>query len=102
MARVRRAGCVGGRPRPRRRSEAENPWFARSAEYAGLNPAPFFFDETVLAPGDTLVLAAAFVVGGADVARFASSTGANLVAELRAQPLPADRIRRTDRRESDR
>ena len=54
-------------------SEAENPWFARSAEYAGLSPAPFFFDETVLAPGETLVLAAAFVIGGADVARFAAT-----------------------------
>ena len=70
--------------------EAENPWFARSDEYAGLNPAPFFFEETVLAAGDTLVLAAAFVIGGADVARFASTSGANLVAELRGQPLPAD------------
>lgn len=69
-------------------AEAANPWFARSAEYAGLSPAPFFFDETALAPGDTLVLAAAFVIGGADVARFASTVGANLAAELRAQPLP--------------
>lgn len=70
-------------------SEAENPWFARSDEYAGLNPAPFFSDEKVLAPGETLVLAAAFVIGGSDVARFAPTSGANLVAELRAQPLPA-------------
>ena len=69
-------------------SEVENPWFARSADYAGLSPAPFFFDETVLAPGATLVLAAAFVIGGADVARFAASVGPTLVAELRAQPLP--------------
>ena len=42
-------------------AEAPNPWFARSREYAGLNPAPFFFEEAVLAAGDTLVLGAAFV-----------------------------------------
>ncbi|RZI81051.1 MAG: hypothetical protein EOO67_18910, partial [Microbacterium sp.] len=40
-----------------------NPWFARSEEYAGLNPAPFFYEETTLAPGETLVLAAVIVVG---------------------------------------
>ncbi len=62
---------------------AGNPWFARSAEYAGLNPAPFFFHETVLPPGGTLVLAAAVVVGDRDVARHADTVGATLVAELR-------------------
>ena len=62
------------------------PWFARSAEYAGLCPAPFFFDETVLEPGGTLVLAAALVIGGPDAASLASTVGANLVAELRAVP----------------
>ncbi|WP_243076454.1 PmoA family protein [Microbacterium sp. SS28] len=62
------------------------PWFARSAEYAGLCPAPFFFDETVLEPGGTLVLAAAFVIGGADVASLAPTVGADLVAELRTVP----------------
>jgi hypothetical protein len=71
-------------------SGVQNPWFARSTEYAGLNPAPFFFDETVVAPGDTLVLAAAVIIGRADVARFASTIGPSLVAELRAQPLPDD------------
>jgi hypothetical protein len=65
-----------------------SPWFARSAEYAGLCPAPFFFDETVLQPGESLVLAAALVMGDADVARYAFRTGAELVAELRA---PVDR-----------
>lgn len=63
-----------------------NPWFARSEEYAGLNPAPFFFTEHVLAPGDVLVLSSVLVVGGADVARHASGQGAALVGELRATP----------------
>ncbi len=58
-------------------------WFARSDEYAGLNPAPFFHAETVLPAADTLVLAAAVVVGGADVASHAAAIGAPLVAELR-------------------
>jgi len=61
-----------------------NPWFARSEEYAGLNPAPFFYDETVLAPGASLVLAAAVVVGTAAVAELAPTAGAALVSELRA------------------
>lgn len=65
--------------------ERESPWFARSAEYAGLNPAPFFFTETVVDPGGALVLAAALVIGGADVAALAPTVGANLVAELRAE-----------------
>jgi hypothetical protein len=52
-------------------TDAGNPWFARSEEYAGLNPAPFFYDETMLAPGETLALAAVIVVGDADVVRFA-------------------------------
>ena len=77
-------------------SETESPWFARSEEYAGLNPAPFFFEESSLAPGDTLVLAAAFVIGGADVAGLAATLGANLVAELRAQPLPVDEGEQVD------
>lgn len=63
-----------------------SPWFARSEEYAGLNPAPFFYDETPLAPGATLVLAAALIVGTAEVAALAASSGANLVAELRDHP----------------
>lgn len=63
---------------------AGHPWFARSEEYAGVNPAPFFYDETVLPPGDTLVLAAAVVVGTDAVADLAPTAGAALVAELRA------------------
>ena len=64
-------------------SPAGHPWFARSEEYAGLNPAPFFSRETVLPPGDTLILAAAVVVGTAVVADLASTAGAALVTELR-------------------
>jgi hypothetical protein len=67
---------------------AGNPWFARSEEYAGLNPSPFFYSETVLPPGETLVLAAALVVGGAEVADLAPTVGANLVAELHADVPP--------------
>ncbi len=65
-------------------AEEPNPWFARSEEYAGLNPAPFFFTETRLPRGETLVLSAAVVVGTADVAAQASGAGAELVAELRS------------------
>lgn len=63
---------------------ADPPWFARSEEYAGLNPAPFFFHDTVLAPEASLVLAAAVVIGRSDVASLAATVGANLVAELRS------------------
>ena len=66
-----------------------SPWFARSEEYAGLNPAPFFFTETLLPPGETLVLSAVLVVGDANVAAHAAGVGADLVAELRAiSPTP--------------
>lgn len=61
-----------------------NPWFARSEEYAGLNPAPFFYTETRLPQGETLVLSAAVLIGTADVAAHASGAGAELVAELRS------------------
>lgn len=67
---------------------ADEPWFARSAEYAGLCPAPFFYDETVLDPGGTLELTAVIVVGDRHVAEFAPSVGAGLVAELRTMPAP--------------
>jgi len=60
-------------------ADPADPWFARSADYAGLSPAPFFFDEFVLAPGETLVLAAALLVGDRDVAG-----RSDLVARLRA------------------
>lgn len=62
------------------------PWFARSEEYAGLGPAPFFSEETTLAAGDTLTLAAVLVVGGAGVASLAESVGAALVAEQQSTP----------------
>lgn len=68
--------------------DAGNPWFARSAEYAGLCPAPFFYRETVLPAGETLVLSAALLIGGADVTDHAATVGANLVAELRADSNP--------------
>jgi len=63
---------------------APSPWFARSAEYAGLAPAPFSVDETVLAPGETLTLGLVLLIGGPDVARHAPVAGANLVAATRA------------------
>lgn len=69
-------------------TDAGNPWFARTEEYAGLNPSPFFYAETVLPPGGTLVLAAALVVGHAEVAQLAPTVGAGLVAELRADVPP--------------
>lgn len=67
-------------------AETPNPWFARSEEYAGLNPAPFFYTENPLAPGATLVLSAAVVVGDAEVASLADTVGNSLLAELRATP----------------
>lgn len=63
----------------------ESPWFARSAEYAGLCPAPFFFEETVLEPGATLHLGAVVIIGGADAAAHAPIAGANLVAAIRSE-----------------
>lgn len=68
---------------------ASPPWFARSEEYAGLNPAPFFYDETVLPDGDTLILAAVVLIGAADVAAHAASAGAALVAEVRSASTPS-------------
>ena len=65
-------------------SETQNPWFARSEEYAGLNPAPFFFEETSLPPEETLVLSAALVIGTADVADVAADVDEQLLSELRA------------------
>lgn len=61
-----------------------NPWFARSEEYAGLNPAPFFFTETEVLPDEQLVLAAALIIGGPAVADLADTAGASLLAELRS------------------
>lgn len=64
--------------------EERDPWFARTAEYAGLGPAPFFAAERTLAADGTLVLSAAVAVGAADVAALAPTVGAALVAELRS------------------
>ncbi|HMR48906.1 MAG TPA: PmoA family protein [Arachnia sp.] len=66
---------------------AAPPWFARSEEYAGLNPAPFFFAETLLSPSETLVFSAAVVVGDDSVAELAPTVGSALAAELRAAAL---------------
>ena len=63
------------------------PWFARSEEYAGLNPAPFFYTETVLPAGEELVLAAVVVLGTAEVAAHAGAAG-ELAAEVRAASGP--------------
>lgn len=45
-------------------------WFARSEEFAALNPAPFFSEEVVVAPGETVRFryAVGIVDGGADAA----------------------------------
>lgn len=42
------------------------PWFVRSEEFAGLCPAPFFHDETVLGPGASLRLGAVVVLADGD------------------------------------
>jgi hypothetical protein len=68
-------------------ASAEEPWFARSEEYAGLSPAPFFHDETVLEPGGTLTLAAVLVIGGPDVHELAATAGAERVARVRPSAL---------------
>lgn len=51
--------------------DASNPhhppqWFARSEEFAGLNPAPFFSDELVVVPGETVVFRYGVGVADAD------------------------------------
>lgn len=61
----------------------EGPWFARSEEYAGLGPAPFFFRERKLVAGDDLELSAAVVIGGPDVASLADTVGVSLRADIR-------------------
>ena len=63
----------------------ESPWFARSAEYAGLSPAPFFYDDRILEPGGVLHLGVVIIVGRADAASHAPVTGANLVAAVRSE-----------------
>lgn len=64
---------------------SESAWFARSAEYAGLSPAPFFSDDTILEPGGRLHLGAVIIVGRADAAAHAPVTGADLVAAVRSE-----------------
>lgn len=71
-------------------STEDDPWFARSAEYAGLGPAPFFTTERTLEPDGRLVLRAAVVVGAADVAALAPTVGAVLVSELRSHIDPSE------------
>lgn len=50
-------------------ANAQHPpqWFARSEEFAALNPAPFFSDELEVAPGDTVRFR--YAVGIADAER---------------------------------
>ena len=55
--------------------DASNPhhppqWFARSEEFAALNPAPFFSEEVVVAPGETVRFryAVGIAGGGAEAA----------------------------------
>lgn len=70
-------------------TDAAAPWFARTSEYAGLGPAPFFFDETVVEPGATLELSTAILVADGDAARYAADS--DLIARLRSAasvPLP--------------
>ncbi|MGN8027456.1 PmoA family protein [Microbacterium sp. 22242] len=50
---------------------AENPhhppqWFARSEEFAALNPAPFFSEELTIAPGETAVFRYGVGIADAD------------------------------------
>lgn len=52
--------------------DAQNPhhppqWFARSEEFAGLNPAPFFSEEVVVAAGETVVFRYGVGIADADV-----------------------------------
>ncbi len=54
-------------------------WFARSAEFAALNPAPFFSEEFVIAPGGSAVFRYAVGVADAD-----ASAAAGLADRLRS------------------
>lgn len=54
-------------------------WFARSEEFACLNPAPFFSDELTVAPGEEVVFR--YGVGIADAAPGGASTAAVPLAE---------------------
>ncbi|MDR1077377.1 MAG: PmoA family protein [Propionibacteriaceae bacterium] len=62
-----------------------HPWFARSEEYAGLCPAPFFYAETIVEPEADLKLAAVLVVGGPSVLDHLAAATA-LAADLTEDP----------------
>jgi hypothetical protein len=66
------------------------PWFARSGEYAGLGPAPFFHQERSLAAGQELEFSVAVVIGGPEVPTLAETVGASLRAEIRTPFREAD------------
>lgn len=71
---------------------ASPPWFARSTEFAGLGPAPFFSSETSVSAGETLMLGAVVIVGDHQVAALATTAGALMVAELAAStPIESER-----------
>ncbi len=53
-------------------------WFARSEEFAALNPAPFFSDEFTIGPGDTATFRYAVGIADAD-----ENAAAALAARLR-------------------
>ncbi|MET0296344.1 MAG: PmoA family protein [Microbacterium sp.] len=61
--------------------DRENPrhppqWFARSEEFACLNPAPFFSEELEVAPGETVVFRYAVGIADADAAAAAEVASA--------------------------
>lgn len=53
--------------------ERTGAWFARAEEYAGMGPAPFFFNDRAVAPGDDVDLDAALLIGRSDVDSLAHS-----------------------------
>lgn len=70
--------------------DADNPhhppqWFARSEEFAGLNPAPFFSEEVVVAPGETVRFRYGVGVADAD-ADDAAELADSIRAVLQARP----------------
>src|SRR5690606_34224652 len=79
---------------------AENPhhppqWFARSEEYAALNPAPFFSRELAVPAGESMTFR--YAVGIADAG---ADDAARIAAELRrllAAPAQARTSERTER-----
>ncbi|MGL3151583.1 PmoA family protein [Microbacterium sp. A82] len=55
-------------------------WFARSEEFAALNPAPFFSEELTIVPGETVVFR--YAVGVADAGAHAATALAAHLREL--------------------